>query len=96
MVKTSYRIPDETQQALAALADQCHNGNRTAALVEAIRRYQEAIFTEPVQAVGWVQIRVNAKTRCAKCHNPIDGPGFVQLGSDGRIDPKPHCGKCAK
>ncbi len=94
MLKTSYRLPEETVHALAEMADKCHNGNRTAALVEAVERYRRAVL-DPVQAVGWLSIRVN-KARCSRCKNPIDGSGYVQFSSDGRIDPAVHCSKCAK
>jgi hypothetical protein len=95
MLKTSFRLPEETLQKLAQMAERCHNGNRTAALTEAVERYARAVL-DPVQPVGWISVRVNAKPRCAKCHNPIDGPGFVLLSSDGAIATAAHCSKCAR
>jgi hypothetical protein len=95
MVKTSFRLSEETVQALAQIADQCHNGNRTAALAEAIQRYQQSLFAQPV---GWVQLRVQGKVRCTKCNNAIDGqaPAFARLEPDGRVSSALLCGKCTR
>lgn len=95
MVKTSYRLPEETMQALVQIADKCHNGKRTAALVEAVRRYQEALLGQ-VEIVGWVAVRVAAKARCSRCNGSIPERGFVTLAAGGRIVGELLCEKCAK
>jgi hypothetical protein len=99
MVKTSFRLPDDAAQRLAQLADKCHNGNRTAALLEALRRYEQITFPEsaPVETIGWVNvIRLAGKPHCGKCNAPIDSPGYARLGADGSIDGRLFCAKCAK
>ncbi len=96
MVKTSFRMAEETRQALAQLAEKYHNGNATAALAEAVQRYHASAFDE-VKILGWVAVREYGKARCAKCKNPIDGPqAFVTLEAGGVVGGKLHCQKCAK
>ena len=99
MVKTSFRLPEDAVQRLAKLADKRHNGNHTAALLEALRRYEEITFPESasVETIGWVHvIRLTGKPRCEKCGNPIEPPGYAKLGADGSIEGRLYCAKCAK
>jgi hypothetical protein len=96
MVKTSFRLAEETRQALAQLGEKYHNGNATAALAEAIQRYYAATLEE-VKILGWVAVREYGKARCAKCKNPLDGaPAFVTLEASGRVGGELHCAKCAR
>lgn len=91
--KTSFRIPGEVSEALARLAEKRHNGSKTDALLEAVRRYDRAIFGE---WVGYVQVKPGGKVRCGGCNNPIENMGWARLESDGSIDTRLLCGKCAK
>lgn len=93
-VKTSFRLPEFALQQLQDLAEQGHNGNKSAAVVAAIERAHAALFAE---SLGWVAVRIQDKVRCEHCHNPIEsGQGFIRLQAGGGLAGGLRCSKCAR